>query len=114
MNKIEGCSFLNGTADNVILKWILGLIKDSLPQGLIHPCPYSVNAFFHKIFKIETLHFQGEVNIKGVQLDFAKHLSAIPNGLYREKYRLYDDNDDNIFNFKILIEIYKAELRDWK
>lgn len=50
----------------------------------------------------------------GIQVDFAKHIGAIPNGFYKKTYRVYDDYDDNIFTFKHVLEIDKSDLRDWK
>jgi hypothetical protein len=41
-NKYEGCSFLNRTVDNIGFKWLIGLVNSSLPENVIHACPYKV------------------------------------------------------------------------
>jgi hypothetical protein len=50
----------------------------------------------------------------GVQANFANHLSAIPNGFYKDKIKVYDESDDNIFTLQFVVQVYKSDLRDWK
>lgn len=42
VDKSPICEFLNGTKNNPGIKWILSLAADSIPKGVLHPCPYFV------------------------------------------------------------------------
>ena len=44
LNKIDVCRALNNEfPDNVIVTIVMKVAKDSLPPGLLHPCPYKVS-----------------------------------------------------------------------
>jgi hypothetical protein len=36
----EVCKFLNETENNVVAKWVVNSLSESIPVDLIHPCPY--------------------------------------------------------------------------
>jgi hypothetical protein len=37
------CEFLNGTNNNPVAKVLIDLFKNSLPKGILHPCPMLVS-----------------------------------------------------------------------
>ena len=76
------CSFLNGTDNNLVAKWLIDSIKNTLPEGFVHPCPY----FGH--FKV----FNVSLGITTVSPQFLK-------GRYKTSLRVFDDNDENIVTF---------------
>jgi hypothetical protein len=49
---VDMCKFFNGTGNNLIAKWIIDAVSDSLPEGLLHPCP------FNGAFKSHNITFQ--------------------------------------------------------
>lgn len=75
---VNFCGFLNGTDQNVLAKWIIDSIAETLPFGLLHPCPYFGEI---RIFNLSV--------INDLVAQFLK-------GHYRVKLRLFDDEDDNI------------------
>jgi hypothetical protein len=40
---VNYCDFLNDQNDNPVTKWILTVIRKSLPKNTFHPCPYDVS-----------------------------------------------------------------------
>lgn len=42
LEKVKICEFFNGTNNNAKMKWILDLVHDYIPAGIIHSCPYYV------------------------------------------------------------------------
>jgi hypothetical protein len=39
---VDVCGYLNGTNSNPLGKWYFGILRESLPENLLHPCPYTV------------------------------------------------------------------------
>lgn len=40
---IDLCGYMNGTNSNPLAKYAMDMARNSVPPGLIHPCPYSVS-----------------------------------------------------------------------
>jgi hypothetical protein len=80
---------MNGTDSNLVLKWILDLIKESVPKNIIHPCPY-----------------YGEFVAYNVSLGINAQLLQFLSGRYRSIGRFFDDQDENIFTFVLGVETY--------
>lgn len=43
IDKSPICEFLNGTENNPGIKWLMDMAKETIPDGIIHQCPYLVN-----------------------------------------------------------------------
>ena len=76
------CSFFNGTDNNLVAKWMLDSIKDTLPEGFIHPCPYF-----------------GTFKALNVSLASNTFMSQFLKGRYKSSLRLFDDKDENIVTY---------------
>lgn len=79
---------MNGTDNNLIAKWILDAISETIPRGLFHPCPYF-----------------GEFVAYNVSLAVNAQMSQFLKGRYKAHSRFYDDKDDNIFSWTLGLEL---------
>ena len=79
---MQFCSFLNGTDKNLVATWIVDSIKDTVPKGVLHPCPY-----------------YGHLQATNVSLAPGTFMSQFLKGRYKTIIRLFDDEDENILTF---------------
>jgi hypothetical protein len=82
------CGFLNGTDEGPIVKWLVGMIRNSFPKNLLHPCPYI-----------------GEVKVYNLTMEVQPVLSQFLVGRYRSFFKIYDDQDDNILTMNLEWEL---------
>ena len=82
------CSFFNGTDKNLVATWIVDSIKDSLPEGLLHPCPYF-----------------GTFKALNVSLASNTFMSQFLKGRYKALLRWFDDTDENIITHFLGFEL---------
>jgi hypothetical protein len=85
------CGVLNGTSQNILLNYLMNEIKDSMPLGFFHPCPYSGST---KAFNVST--------------NPPPEATMFLQGFYRAIYRFYDGIDDNIFTATCETETVRA------
>jgi len=81
------CGFLNGTNNDPLTKWIVGIVGASLPPGLLHSCPYI-----------------GLIRCYGLSPK-ADRNKFWPDGLYTFTLSFFNRRDDNIFKLRIELEI---------
>lgn len=84
--KANLCGFLNGTDNNLAVKWVTDMISKTIPKDLLHPCPYI-----------------GEIKAYNCSLQIGPEMSVFFVGRYRTRARVFDDQDDNIFT--VLVEM---------
>jgi hypothetical protein len=81
------CSFLNGTESNVLFKWILGMMRSTLPINAVHACPHI-----------------GVLAAFSLTIDQSTLLSPFSRGRYRAVTRVFDELDQNIVTTHIDLE----------
>jgi hypothetical protein len=79
--------FLNGTENNIIAKWMIDSVAESLPADLIHPCPYF-----------------GRLRMINITLDVTNIAMQFLKGSYITSVRLFDKKDENIVTFNLKTE----------
>jgi hypothetical protein len=80
---INICKVLNGTDNNPVAKWLIDMLSDALPVGLLHPCPYF-----------------GEFKMENVTLRTTLTALQFLKGTYTTIVRLFDKQDENIATLK--------------
>jgi hypothetical protein len=86
---INICEFLNGTDSNLLGRWFINTVSRTLPEGMLHPCPYT-----------------GEFKAPNISLDVSPEMAFFLVGQYRMRARMFDDEDDNIVTFLVDTELY--------
>jgi len=107
------CGFLNGTNKDLLSGWILATVRDALPQGFLHPCPWVFHAykFVTKMFFIVFFLQQqfGTLAFNNIYIKSYKD-EMFPDGLYLMKLHFFNNRDDNIFLFKNVMEARRTGL----
>lgn len=88
---LEFCEMVEGKGTNVLMKMIINLIKDSVPD-LIHKCPYV-----------------GRMDARNVSINDMNWMSTFPSGVYRITMN-YSIPQSELLHLKFSIEI-KSEIR---
>jgi hypothetical protein len=79
---------LNGTDNNLLLKFIKEAIEEKVPKGLIHPCPYG-----------------DPIRVYNLSLAANPVLNQFLKGSYKVFVRAFDEKDDNILSYKLKAEL---------
>lgn len=85
--KLKLCEFLEGAGNNIAIKWLFDLFKNSLPENTLHRCPYDVLSAYN------------------VTVDTSLLISSNLRGVYRGTFRMFDDDDHNILTMIHDLEI---------
>jgi hypothetical protein len=84
---LDLCEFTNGTQTNLATKFTVDILSKSFPPGFLHPCPYF-----------------GEFKLNNISLNLTPELMQFLTGTYKSSMKYYDDKDDNIVTFEVIIE----------
>ncbi|CAO1324870.1 unnamed protein product [Diamesa serratosioi] len=76
--RVEWCSFMDGNDQNIMMRMVVDLIRDSAP-ALLKKCPYS-----------------GDYKISNLTFNTDRFQSIFPSGNYKMELWMYDDIDDHI------------------
>lgn len=90
---IKICEFFAGAVDNVAFKWVIELFRDSIPDGMLHACPYR------------------EVKAYNLSIHTNHSISQSVKGTYHSSIRFFDDEDANIATVNHDVELMSMNLR---
>jgi len=96
IKEVKICDFLNGINQNILLDVIIGVALQSFPSGIIHPCPY-----------------HSQLKLYNLWIDPTKYKTILPDGTYRQRFRLYTESDENIFKMTFSNDIFASKAGDW-
>jgi hypothetical protein len=74
-------------------QFLVNLVKRTLPEGFVHPCPY-----------------QGELKGNNISLDVVPEMVSFYNGIYRVYARMYDKKDENIITSLMDFELVRERV----
>lgn len=86
---IDWCPIMDGTNSNLLLKFLIDTISDSVP-GLFHKCPYEGLMEFHNIT---------------INDEIAKKLSIFPEGQYQYNVTISDRPDNILLVLTVFVEV---------
>lgn len=109
------CGYLNGTSSNPLAKYYVDMVRNSVPPGFIHPCPYSVSRYIinWKWSLSKKYILKGVIQLSNYSVTKNFHGLLYPDGIYKLIVRYFYKYDKNIATILVITEHTGSTTQDF-